>query len=166
MNKERKIQLLSLTEELRKKLERYETQSFLSFLSTSSKTYFLKAKASEEYFRLLFFTGQQTRQALNGGKAMEESYKRFIKEELQITRSGELIRVGNPRFSQLQMEELAYLFGWLRRLFTEKEQNKGQNNEWNKERNKGRMSQSNTKSWSYKEEPQEMNAFGKFFSGQ
>ncbi len=119
MDKNRKIELLNIVESTKKKLEHYESQSFIGFLASSSKTFYLSGKSKEEYTKLLYFSIKQAEQVINGGKAGNEGYKRFIEQELRIVKSGEKIEMCNKDFSKMNMEEFAYIFGWLRRTVTQ-----------------------------------------------
>lgn len=136
MEKNRKGELLKQIELLRQKLEHYESQAFFGFLSSSSKTYYLQKRSVEEYIKFIYYTTLQTKQINTGGKASEEGYKKFIKEELKITKSGEKVTIGNPIFKTMNMEELAFVLGWLRRLAPEKDKKQSSNNRTDNRRNK------------------------------
>lgn len=130
MEKNRITELLNIVETTKKKLENYDSQTFVGFLANSSKTYYLSGKSREEYIRLLYFSTKQVKQVINGGKAGNEGYTRFIERELRISKVGERISVEDERFAKMNMEELAYVFGWLRRTVadTTKSSNKKQGN--------------------------------------
>ncbi len=140
MEKQRKEELLKIVAKFEKKLEEYASTSFIGFLATSSKTYYLEKRPVEEYFRFMFYSGIQAKQYLGAGNAGTESYKKFLKEELKLTKRNETIIVNSTQFASMNMEEIAYVFGWLRRVVVDQDKksnpNKNKGTSWNNTRSR------------------------------
>lgn len=130
MDKQRKKELLKLVKQLEDKLKHYEGRSFVSFLANSSKTYYLQQRPAEEYMELLFFRKAQAKQILGSGNAGAEGYKKFIEEELRLTKAVNKVIIGNHEFAKMNIEEIAYVFGWLRRVTVEDDDKKSKGQDW------------------------------------
>lgn len=124
MEIERKKQLLKYCESLMTDIKEYDSLSFFGFLESTSKHYARQKKSLTEYHQMMYCAMSQGSQIIGGNNAALNSYKKFIQRQLKFSKQGQAIKIGDPLFKQLSLDEIAYIFGWLRRLSSSNKQNK------------------------------------------
>ncbi|WP_054740998.1 hypothetical protein [Cellulosilyticum ruminicola] len=122
MEIERKKQLLKYCESLMKDLKEYDSLSFFGFLANTAKHYASQKKPLNEYHQMMYLAMLQGSNVIGENKA---TYKKFIKEQLKCSKQGQVIKIGDKVFNGLTMDEIAYIFGWLRRLSSNKKDENG-----------------------------------------
>lgn len=139
MEKTQKTKLLKYCQELYKKISEYDSQSFVSFLATTSKHYYQQLQDKEAYYKFLFYANKQKSNPIDKEKAKDRSYEKFIHEILGIKMQADAITIQDKMFEELSMQEIAYTFGWLRRIVdskVDKNESKGKIEKKSKERKK------------------------------
>ncbi|AGC67346.1 hypothetical protein Cst_c03220 [Thermoclostridium stercorarium subsp. stercorarium DSM 8532] len=82
----------------------------------------------KQLWQILFSVKSSNIEIIEGGSAVKESYIKFIDEYLGIKKSQNEYIPANTDFNDLSLEEIFYVFAWVRRLTKEEKQGKKDKN--------------------------------------
>ena len=114
---------------------------FISFIEDMIKVVDAKKDPNDRdpapLYRILYNVKNSSMDVLGGGKSLKQSYVNFIDFFLQVSKVSDEYRPANKEFAELDLDELAYVFGWIRRLskaWTETERQSGGGRRDNRDR--------------------------------
>lgn len=112
--------LLACAENTTKYINQMGVGSFIPFIIDIID--FLDKDAMEEeqkvqrLWEILYNTKNSNLDILGGGKSLQESYTRFVDDFLNISKSNRGYQIDNEDFRDISLDELYYVFSWIRRL--------------------------------------------------
>ncbi|MFO7295225.1 MAG: hypothetical protein C0P72_004300 [Clostridia bacterium] len=76
----------------------------------------------QSFYKMLYDVRDSNLEVIGGGKSLKKAYNGFIDGFLKISKKSPLkYEIGNEEFRELNLEELYYVFGWVRRLVKARE---------------------------------------------
>jgi hypothetical protein len=101
---------------------------------------------TQQLCEILYNVKHSNIEILGGGKSIKNSYVQFIDEFLKITKTQNGYKIANHDFKDLTIDELHYVFAWIRRLVKEQSERTEQSDRsHSRGREKYRENQSNSK---------------------
>ncbi|NLO82723.1 MAG: hypothetical protein GX094_06665 [Clostridiales bacterium] len=94
--------------------------TFISFIEDMIRVVYEQKDADERnpasLYRILYNVKNSNMEVLGGGRRLRQSYINFVDGFLRISKVSGEYRPANKEFADLSLDELAYVFGWIRRL--------------------------------------------------
>lgn len=119
-------------------------------------------KKTEQLWEILYNVKNSNIDVLGGGKALKESYIHFVDDFLKISKVNNSYKTSNDNFADLSINELYYVFAWVRRLTKDREVSKREK----KSRHRAKPNANVHKSKKYGKNKNTENSINKGFNSQ